>query len=53
MIAKHMWPVTRQMPHYKESYAITFVDKYAAILEFFGLGMQRMLSHMRRKHPVV
>lgn len=53
MIAKHMWPVTRQMPHYKESYAITFVDKYAAILEFFGLGIQQMLSHVRRKHSMV
>ena len=52
MIEKHMWPVTHRMPHYKESYAITFVDKYAAIVEFFGLGAQRMLSHIRRKQTV-
>ena len=36
MIEKHMWPLTHRMPHYKESYAITFVDKYAAMLEFSG-----------------
>jgi uncharacterized protein len=52
MIEKHMWPVTHRMPQYKESYAITFVDKYAAIVEFFGLGAQRMLSHIRRKQTV-
>ena len=26
--------MTHRMPQYKESYAITFVDKYAAIVEF-------------------
>lgn len=49
MIEKHMWPLTHRMPHYKESYAITFVDKYAAMLEFFGLGARHMLARFRRK----
>ncbi len=49
MIEKHMWPVTPQMPQYKESYLITFVDKYAATLEFFALGTQKMMTHLRRK----
>lgn len=49
MIEKHMWPLTHRMPHYKESYAITFVDKYAAMLEFFGLGALYMLARFRRK----
>lgn len=35
IIEKHMWPVTRKLPKYKESYIITFVDKYCAILEYF------------------
>lgn len=35
IIQKHMWPVTRRMPHYKESYVIVVVDKYCAALEFF------------------
>lgn len=34
MIEKHMWPVTRPMPKYKETYVITFIDKYCALLEF-------------------
>lgn len=34
IIGKHMWPVTRPTPSYKETYIITFVDKYCAILEF-------------------
>lgn len=49
MIEKHMWPLTHRMPHYKESYAITFVDKYAAMLEFFGLGARHMLARFRQK----
>ena len=49
MIEKHMWPLTHRMPHYKESYAITFVDKYAAMPEFFGLGARYMLARFRRK----
>lgn len=34
MICKHMWPMTRSMPKYKETYIITFIDKYCAVLEF-------------------
>ena len=49
MIEKHMWPLTHRMPHYKESYAITFVDKYAAMLEFFLLCARHMLARFRRK----
>lgn len=33
IILKHMWPVTIKLPKYKESYIITFVDKYCAIQE--------------------
>ena len=33
IILKHMWPVTLKLPRYKESYVITLVDKYSAILE--------------------
>lgn len=33
IILKHMWPVTISFPHYKESFIITFVDKYCAIQE--------------------
>lgn len=56
MIAKHMWPVTKSMPHYKESYVIVMVDKYVATLEFFSLGIRRMkkrVSARRRKAPEI
>ncbi len=33
MIEKHMWPVTRPLPKYRESYVITVIDKYCAVLE--------------------
>ena len=33
IILKHMWPLTIKLPKYKESYIITLVDKYCAILE--------------------
>lgn len=34
IIEKHMWPMTRPLPKYKETYVITLVDKYCAVLEF-------------------
>ena len=35
MILKHMWPVTPAFPKYKETFVITFVDKYFAVAEAF------------------
>lgn len=35
IILKHMWPVTIRLPKYKESFIITFVDKYCALQESF------------------
>ncbi|MBP3762075.1 MAG: HD domain-containing protein [Ruminococcus sp.] len=34
MIENHMWPMTRPRPKYKETYIITIIDKYCAVLEF-------------------
>ena len=33
IIKNHMWPVTIKLPKYKETYIITLVDKYSAIVE--------------------
>jgi len=33
MILKHMWPVTIILPKYKETFILTFVDKYCAVYE--------------------
>ena len=33
IIIKHMWLATVALPKYKESYVVTFVDKYCAVKE--------------------
>lgn len=33
IILKHMWPLTVVLPRYKESYVLSFVDKYCALKE--------------------
>lgn len=33
IIKKHMWPVTLEIPKYKETFIITLVDKYFAMVE--------------------
>lgn len=48
MIAKHMWPMTLQLPKYAESYILTFVDKYCALIEFL-LPQPRILRNWLRK----
>lgn len=35
IIEKHMWPLTFRFPKYKESYIVTFMDKYSAIRESY------------------
>jgi len=34
IIIKHMWPLTLLPPRYRESFIVTFVDKYTASREF-------------------
>lgn len=50
IIVKHMWPVTLPLPKYKESFLITFVDKYCALAESFShyreALMQKDLRHL-------
>ena len=43
MIEKHMWPMTRPMPEYKETYVITVVDKYCAVLELCVPKLRKLL----------
>lgn len=35
IIIKHMWPVTLAIPKYRETFIVTYVDKYFAIAEAF------------------
>jgi uncharacterized protein len=33
IIRKHMWPMTISLPRHKETYVVTFFDKYCAIAD--------------------
>lgn len=37
IIGKHMWPLTLRMPRFKESFVVTFVDKYCSLMEISKL----------------
>ena len=45
IILKHMWPVTIAFPKYRESYIVTFMDKYSALKESYLY----MRSNLRSK----
>lgn len=42
VILNHMWPVTIKLPKFKESYIVTFMDKYCATNEFFKSIMKKI-----------
>ncbi|MCM1132651.1 MAG: HD domain-containing protein [Ruminococcus flavefaciens] len=50
IIQKHMWPVTTAKPSYKETYIITFVDKYCAVLEFCVPKVQKIIRIRRNPY---
>lgn len=45
MIVNHMWPLSLQLPHYRETYVIQLVDKFCACAEvlthFFSVGTKK------------
>lgn len=47
IIEKHMWPMTRPLPKYSESYVITVIDKYCAVLEFCLPKLRKIISHKK------
>ena len=47
IIVHHMWPISRQRPQYKESFVVSFVDKYVAVLEYFAPLFRRMRASAR------
>jgi uncharacterized protein len=34
IISRHMWPMTKKLPKYRESLVVCMIDKYCAVLEF-------------------
>ncbi len=49
IIEKHMWPATRHIPHYKESYVIVIVDKYCAALEYVAPSLRNIFRKVFRR----
>ena len=51
IILKHMWPLTKPLPGFKESYLVSLADKIAAsveMLHLFGtLGIRKNLKSIR------
>lgn len=35
IIVKHMWPICKGVPKYRESFVVSTVDKYCSLTEFF------------------
>lgn len=48
IIEKHMWPMTRPLPKYKETYVITVIDKYCAVLEFCIPKLRKAVKTKKR-----
>ena len=42
IILKHMWPCTIKFPRYKESFIITFVDKFCALQETYSFCKNKL-----------
>ena len=49
IILKHMWLINPDLPKYKESFIVTFVDKACAVRErLFGMSTRRSTTRRRR-----
>lgn len=51
MIRNHMWPVTLARPKYAETYLITIVDKYCAMIEFILPQPKRFVQFLKHFKP--
>lgn len=49
IIKKHMWPLTLVPPKYKESYIVSFADKYLSSKEFINEYKKRLNERQEKK----
>lgn len=49
IIVKHMWPLTLMPPRYKESFIVTFADKYLSSKEFFDEFKKQAVNKRPRR----
>ncbi|MCM1507763.1 MAG: HDIG domain-containing protein [Ruminococcus flavefaciens] len=47
IIEKHMFPMTVKLPKYRESYVITIIDKYCAVLEVCVPKIKSVITNRR------
>jgi uncharacterized membrane protein len=52
IIVKHMWPLTLVPPRYKESFVVSFADKYLSSKEFFD-EFKKQAVKKRARRPLV
>ena len=51
IIKKHMWPLTLFVPRYKESFIVSFADKYLSSKEFIGeFKKRRSQKHAQKAY---
>lgn len=53
IIVKHMWPVTVSFPKYKETYIVTFMDKYSALKESYSYFQSQLKRNKIYKYTYV
>lgn len=51
IIRKHMWPLTIVPPKYRESYIVSFADKYLSSKEFLNEYKKRIQQNQAKKTP--
>lgn len=49
IISKHMFPITKELPKYRETCVIIFVDKYCAIIEHLFYRLDKISSFMKNR----
>ncbi|NTW07521.1 MAG: HAD family hydrolase, partial [Syntrophaceae bacterium] len=49
IIQKHMWPLTLVPPKYKESFIVSFADKYLASREYLSEYREKINRRRRQR----
>ena len=52
IIKKHMWPLTIRLPRYKESFIVSFADKFCCIFEVLGLYRMIWIRRIMKLHMI-
>ncbi|MEL7571170.1 MAG: HD family phosphohydrolase [Eubacteriaceae bacterium] len=53
IIVNHMWPLTLKLPKYKESYIVSFADKYCSLLELMRFRLNIKSKKYNRIQSVI